>query len=412
MKVDVENISPTKKKLHIQVPPEIIEKEFVAAYRALRQRVKIPGFRPGRVPMSLLERRFGRDVEADLVKRLVPEYYMKALQESGFTPVNMPEIEGIDIGRERGLTFTASVEVKPEIEDVKYEGIKLKRREIEVTEEDIKKRLELLQELNAQLAVPEEDYPIQEGDYVLVDYTGYKNNKPLPELTKEDFFFKVTGGVTATDLERGIMGAKKGDEVEIPIKEENILFKVKIKEIKRRVLPEINDDFARDMGDYNTLEELKEYLKKQIYEEKKENLKGEYKRDIIKQLIEWNPIEAPSSLVEKETQRLLKSAKEFSGKEKLEPEEERALKEQYRRYAEEEIKGDLLLMAIGEKENIEASEKDMEEEIEKIARRNNQDIRKVRESLEAMDRGLQGLKNKVIIDKVIDHIMEKVEWID
>lgn len=412
MKVEIEDVSATKKVLTIEVSPDVVIREFSVAYEDLRRRVKIPGFRPGKVPLSLLERRFGKEVEADIIKKLVPDYYMKALQEYEIAPISTPEIGNIDLRKEGVLKFTATVEVTPRVEKVTYDGIELKKEDVTVTDKDVEERLEYLRDINAQLVVAEEGHAVEDGDYVVVDYEGFKNGKPVPDLKKTGVLFQITAGVAATDMERGLMGTKKGQEVEIPIPEENLLFKVKVVEIKKKVLLELNDDFARDMGDYDSLDELKEDLRKKILEEKKDNQKAEYKRQIVKKLIELNPVEAPSSLVEKEVERFLKNTRRLSGKKEFEPEEEKALREKYRPYAEEEIKGDILLMTIGEHEGIEATEEDIEEEIKKIARRNNQEVEKVRESIESMDRGLQGLKNKIMIDRVFDHIMEKVKWIE
>lgn len=412
MKVDIEEVSKTKRVFKIEVPPDVISKEFSDAYNDLRKRVKVPGFRPGKTPLTLLERRYGRDIEADLLKRLIPDYYLKAVKESGVTPVDVPEIGNIDLKKGGPLSFTATVEIRPKIDQVVYEGIELMREDIVVTDKDVEDRVQELREFHAQLEVGKEEDVIEAGDYVQVDYTGFKDGKPVEGFKREGVPFQVGAGVIEPEIDKGLIGARKGEEREIQIPDQNLLLKIKIVELKKKVLPEINDDLARDIGGYNSLDELRERVRENIMEEKKEAQRANHKKEIIKKLIEWNPVEAPLSLVEKEMRRFLARTKRYMGKkEDFEPEEEKALREKYMPFAEEEIKGDLLLMALGEREGIRTTEEDVEEEIKRMAQRSQQDARAVRRSLESMDNGLEGLKAKIIADKVITFIMDKAKWV-
>lgn len=411
MKVDIEEISKTKRIFKIEVPPDVVSKEFAEAYTDLRKRAKIPGFRPGKAPLSLIERRYGKDVETDLLKRLIPDYYFKAVKESGVIPVEMPEIGNIDLKKDGPLTFTATVEIKPKIERVVYEGIDLKKGEVEATEKDVNDRIQQLREYHAQMEVGKEGDAVEEGDYVQASYLWYKDGKAVEGSEREEAPFEVGSGVVAPEIEKGIIGARKGEEREIEIPAQNLRIKIKIVELKKKALPELNDEFARDIGGYNSLAELRERVKENILEEKKEGQKAEYKKEIVKKLIEWNPVEAPLVLIEREMRRFLSRTKRFMGKkDDFEPEEEKKLREKYTPFAEEEIKGDLLLMALAEHEGITAAEDEVENEIKRIAQRNQQDVWTVRRSLESMDKGLEGLKTKITVDKVIKLIMEKAKW--
>ncbi|MDZ4384417.1 MAG: trigger factor, partial [Nitrospirota bacterium] len=299
----------------------------------------------------------------------------------------------------------------PKIGQVDYEGIELKKEEVTVTEKDIEDRIEELRTYHAQLEVTGEGHVIEEGDYVQVDYTGLRDGKPVKGVERKGVVFQI-GSSAIPNLDKGLIGARKGEDRDIEYSEQNLLLKIKIAEIKKKVLPEVNDDFAKVVGGYNSLAELKEGLKRSILEEKGEAQKAHYKEEVIKRLIERNPVEAPLSLVEREMKRFLARTKRFMGKKgEFEPEEEKSFREKYMPHAEEQIKGYLLLTAIGEHKGISASEEDVEEEIKKIAQNNGQEVRQVRKSLESMDEGLEGLKSRIVEDKVIKWIMDKVKWV-
>ena len=411
MKSDMKEVSKTKRVFTIEVPSDVVSKGFSEAYDDLRRRVKVPGFRPGKAPLTLLERRYAKDVEADLIKRLIPDYYLKAVKESGIVPVDMPEIDHVDLRRDGPLKFTATVEVQPKIGQVVYEGIELKKEEIIITEKDIEERIEELRNFHAQLEVAGEGHAIEEGDYVQVDYAGLRDGKPVKGVEQKGVVFQI-GSSAIPNIDKGLMGARKGEEREIEYSEQNLLLKIQVAEIKKKALPEINDDFAKVVGGYHSLMELKEGLKGSIMEEKGEAQKAHYKEEVIKRLIERNPVEAPPSLVERELKRFLARTKRFMGKKgEFEPEEERSFRENYMPHAEEQIKGYLLLTAIGDHEGISAAADDVEEEIKRMAQKNGQEVWQVRKSLESMDEGLEGLKSRIVEDKVIKRIMDKVKWV-
>src|SRR3990172_4984807 len=243
----MKEVSKTKRVFTIEVPSDVVSKGFSEAYDDLRRRVKVPGFRPGKAPLTLLERRYAKDVEADLIKRLVPDYYLKAVKESGVVPVDMPEIDHVDLRRDGPLKFTATVEVRPKIGQVVYEGIELKKEEIIITEKDIEERIEELRNFHARLEVAGEGHAVEAGDYVQVDYTGFRDGKPVKGVERKGVVFQI--GLSAIpNIDKGLIGARKGEEREIENSEHNLLLKIKVAEIKKKALPEINNDFAKVVG--------------------------------------------------------------------------------------------------------------------------------------------------------------------
>src|SRR3989304_3158711 len=243
MKVDIEEVSKIKRIFKIEVPSDIVSKEYSDAYDNVRKNAKVPGFRKGKLPLNVIERRFKEDIEADIIKKLVPDYYFKAVKESGVTPVAMPNIENVDVKKGSPLTFTATVEISPKIESVDYAGIELKKEGVE---------------------------------------------------------FQVGAEMVAPEIDSGLLGAHLGEVRDIRIPEGDVLFKVRITEVKKKILPEINDDLAKDTGEGETLAGLKEKVKERVEERKEDELKAKYKGNIIKKLIELNPVEIPPSLIEKE----------------------------------------------------------------------------------------------------------------
>ncbi|MDD5434347.1 MAG: trigger factor, partial [Nitrospira sp.] len=355
--------------------------------------------------------RYGREVEEDIIKKLVPDYYLKAVKESGLTPVSMPEIEILDMNRDKPLVFSATVEVKPKVENIKFDGIELHKADATVTEEDVDARIQEVLEMNAQLEVADENHALVNGDYVQIDYIGYKEGKPVPGADKEGILLEVGSGQLGKEIDNGVLGAHKGEERDVNIPDQNILLKVKIQEVKTKVLPELNDEFAKDIGGFNSISALRDSVREKLTDEKEDTIKANYKKEIVKKLMEWHPIEAPPAMVEREMDRFLARTKRFLNKKgDFTPEEEKAYRDKYTPFAIEEIKGDILLMAIGEENGINATEEEIDNEINKMAKKSGQDPQTIKKSITSMENGFDGLKIKITVEKVIGLILEKAIW--
>ena len=411
MKVDIEEVSKIKRIFKIEVPSDIVSKEYSDAYDNVRKNAKVPGFRKGKLPLNVIERRFKEEIEADIIKRLVPDYYFKAVKESGVTPVAMPNIENVDVKKGSPLTFTATVEIRPKIESVDYAGIELKKEDVVVSDEEVAAGIEEIRDRNAQLEISDEGHAIVKGDYVRVDYEGFAGGVQVKDLKKEGVEFQVGAEMVAPEIDSGLLGAHLGEVRDIRIPEGDVLFKVRITEVKKKILPEINDDLAKDTGEGETLAGLKEKVKERVEERKEDELKAKYKGNIIKKLIELNPVEIPPSLIEKEMRNFLARTKKFMGKnDNFEPDEEKALREKYTAHAEELVKSDILLTAIADIEGINASDEDVSAEIKRMAMKSRQDEALIRRYVTSVEGGIDNIKDKIREDKVIALILEKVKW--
>ncbi len=412
MKIDIEEVSNTKRIFKIEVPSDVVSKEYSEAYDNLRKTVRLPGFRKGKVPLNVIERRFKDDIEADIIKKLVPDYYFKAVKESGVSPVDMPHIENVEVKKGSPLTFKATVEIRPKIEHVEYSGIELKKEDITVTDEEVAAGIEEIRERNAQLEVCDEGHVIEKGDHIQVDYEGFAGGKPVKELKKEGIEFQTGAEMVAPEIDNGLLGARTGEEREIRMPEGDVVFKVKITEVKKKILPEINDDLAKDTGEGETLADLKEKVRERVKERKEEDQQADYKGSIIKKLIEFNPVDPPPSLIEKEMRNFMARTKKFMGKkDNFEPEEEKALRDKYTSHAEEQVKSDLLLTAIADIEGINAADDDVEKEMEKMAKKSQQDVALIRRYIASVEGGIDNLKDKIREDKVVARILQNIKWV-
>src|SRR3990172_3421983 len=365
MKVDIEEVSKIKRIFKIEVPSDIVSKEYSDAYDNVRKNAKVPGFRKGKLPLNVIERRFKEEIEAENIKRLVPDYYFKAVKESGVTPVAMPNIENVDVKKGSPLTFTATVEISPKIESIDYEGIELKKEDVTVSDEEVEAGIEEIRERNAQLEVCDEVHTIVKGDYLRVDYEGFAGGKQVKELKKEGVEFQAGAEMVAPEIDSGLLGAHLGEEREIRIPEGDVIFKVKITEVKKKILPEINDDLAKDTGEGETLAGLKDKVKERVKERKEDD---------------------------------------------FEADEEKALREKYTSHAEELVKSDLLLTSIADIEGINAADEDVEAEIKMMAVKSQQDEALIKRYVTSVEGGIDNIKDKIREDKVIALILNKVKW--
>ncbi|MEK6690707.1 MAG: trigger factor [Nitrospirota bacterium] len=419
----VEEISPIKKRFRIEIPKEVIEQETSDAYSRLNRKVKVPGFRPGHVPRQILEKQFSKNIEAEVIENLIPDYYLRSVRESGITPVENPTIEGeILIKKDSPLIFEATVEIKPTIEVKGYEGIEIERQSIDISEEDIEKTLKNIQESHARLEPFEESHTINNGDFCLISFEGFLGDKPIEGGNVQDYLVEIGSNVLVPGFEEQLIGSKKGGKLDIKVtfpedygvkdmtgKEGS--FKVEIKEVKRKVLPDFDNEFAKDLGQ-NSISELRDKVKEEIEKEKKRIAERDQKDTIIKKLLETHSFEVPSSMVERElrilTNRRKKQVLQAGGS--LEGIDENNLRTELSLIASERVKAGLILETIGKKENISVSDEDLNKRIDEISselRENPEDIKKLYIS---KDGSLEGLRSEIFVEKTLDNLFSKVAF--
>ncbi|MBI4654553.1 MAG: trigger factor [Nitrospirae bacterium] len=413
----IEEITPTIKKLKINISSDVIEGEIVTAYNSLQSSIKIHGFRVGKVPQAILEKKFAKDIEAQVVEKIIPEFYSLAIKEAQITPVTYPHIEDkIKLIRNQPLSFTVTVEVKPKIEVLYYEGIKLKERAFSIEEEEIESALKALQESRVIFKVS--DNEVEENDLTIVDYDALIDGKIVEELSAKGYPLLVNEQQTAqNEFSSNIVGKKKGDIIEFKkhfddnytnktIAGRDVLFKIHITEVKRKFVPAIDNEFVKDFG-CNHLEELKKKVHDDLYKKKKDQINMEYKKELLKDLVNSHEFDVPPSMLKREIDFLVFNAKENAIQKGETPKSDDELRKEHETIARENVKGTLILETIGEKEKIEVTEADTNQLVNRIAEGYNITPEEVKKFYIMRDGSLDSLKSRLYVEKVLDFLLEK-----
>jgi len=412
----IEELSPTTKKLKINIPSDVITSETNTVYNKLRATSKIPGFRPGKIPQAILEKKFGKNVEAEVIEKIVPEFYIKAIKEANLEPVSYPHIDDkIELVPGQPLSFSVTIEVKPEIGELKYQDIVLKEKTFSVEDDEIEKTLTLMQESKALYSVTED--ALKEDDMAIINADAYIADNLNEDLSYKDYPLVLNSESMPEKFINALIGKKKGETAEVTLTFESnhpnktvagkeVLFKVQITEAKKKNVPPLDDDFAKE-ANCSTIEELKNKIRDNLNSMKKSQINLEYKKDILNELVRIHAFDVPHSMVEGEIDSLIYKAKQDAEKkgEPLKTDEE--LKKEFATTAIDNVKSVLLLEAIGKKEKIEATEDDIKKAIIETAARNNLKPEEVTKLYSVREGSMDALKSRLFADKVLDFILEK-----
>ncbi len=425
MTTAVEDITSTKKRLKIEIPADTIEKEYRESLDKMRQRAKIPGFRPGKAPLNLIEKRFGDDIKSDIIDRLVPQYYSKTMKEAELVPVTLPKFESeVELKRNEPLSFSLTVEVRPAIADLNYTGLKVDDVEAEVEDKEIEETIKGLQEGRAMYEVV--DREIREDDLIVIDYVKFDPTGEKELSSAKDQVMNLGNRIAPKGILEELLGKKKGDVVDIalPSVEEGEVsedaaagnrLEITIKEVKEKSLPAIDDELARDFGHEN-LESLRERVKEGLLKAKKDKAAGQQKEKLLETLLETYEFDIPESLLDRELESLVvneklsrKKSKELVTPEAETPEDDSKLFEELRPKAIRNVKTAMLLDVIAEKENITASEEELRTRIGLLARHFQTTPENVINLFVTKDGSLDNLRRQVRDEKVMDLILAKAE---
>ncbi|UAL26403.1 trigger factor [Bacillus paralicheniformis] len=408
--------------LTVEVDADTFNKALDDAFKKVVKQVSIPGFRKGKVPRGLFEQRFG--VEAlyqDALDILLPVEYPKAVEEAGIEPVDRPEIDVEKIEKGENLIFTAKVTVKPEVKLGEYKGLGIEKDDTAVTDEDVQNELKSLQERQAELVV-KEDGKVEEGDTVVLDFEGFVDGEAFEGGKAENYSLEVGSGSFIPGFEDQLVGLEAGAEkdVEVTFPEEYhaeelagkpAIFKVKIHEIKAKELPELNDEFAKDLDEeVETLAELTEKTKKRLEEAKENEADAKLREELVVKAAENAEADIPQAMIDTELDRMMKEFEQrlqmqgmnlelyfqFSGQ------DENALKEQMKEDAEKRVKSNLTLEAIAKAENLQVTDEEVEEELSKMAEAYNMPVENIKQAIGSTE----GMKEDLKVRKAIDFLVE------
>src|SRR5690625_443225 len=410
--------------LTFEVVPEDFEKALDQAFKKVVKTIEIPGFRKGKVPRKIFEQRFGvESLYQDAVDIVLPDAYMNGVTEADIEPIDQPEIDIEQIERGKPLIFTANVEVKPEVTLGDYKGLEVEEQDVEVTDEDVDHELEHLREHQAELVVKEEG-EVEEGDTVVIDFEGFTDGEPFEGGKAENHSLEIGSGQFIPGFEEKLVGKKSGEETEVELTfpedyhEESLAgkeatFKVTIHEIKQKELPELDDEFAKDVDDeVETLDELKNKKKDELESQKKQEAENHKRETLIEKASDNTEVDIPEAMVNTELDQMVNEFEQrlqmqgmtmemytqFSGQDK------EALKDQMKEDAGKRVKTNLTLEAISEKEELEPTEEDINEELEQMSSMYNVEVDQLKQMLGGnTDMVKQDLKLKKAIEFLVDN---------
>ncbi|GKS56633.1 trigger factor [Nitrospira sp.] len=431
MKVEMTELGPMKRALKIEVPETEVNERFKRAYTALNRQVQVPGFRPGKAPLALLEKRYAKDVEEDVVRNIVPEYYDRAVKEAGIVPlvVDIPAIDRVKIKKDAPFSFTATVEIRPKIELRDYRPpnpISLKPDTRSVTDEQIDKALEVMREQHAQLHAAPADATLSDGDFAVVDIQGYLDQAPLDGTYKQGHLHRMGSKVSVLglDLDQALMGKSEGSAVDISqdypathpderVAGKTVRFHATIQSVKRKQLPALDDEFAKDCGPYETLDALRDKLRTEMERALKRDVEQGYKDQIMKRLLETHHFDLPETLVEREVSAMVRHqlhARQKPGSDggaapTVRPEELQKLRDDVVPEASRRVKLGLILDTIAEREHIQVEEGDIQLELQRMATELKLDPKELLRLIQAGGQeSLNELRSRILADKALDFV--------
>jgi trigger factor len=421
MKVSVDEQSSVKKNLSIEIPQEDVVRELNSAYDSLKKTAKIKGFRPGKVPRSVLQGRFRKEVHADVASKLIQESFMEAIREKALKIVGNPQIDPPELQENAPYVYEAAVEVHPEIGDIDTAGLKLKKTRYSVSDEEMEAQLQMIRKNLAERKPIAEERPVQKDDFAVVDYEGLRDGKPFEETQKtENFILKIGVGIISPDFDDHLIGLKVGDETDFTVafpedhQNQNLAgaavdFHVKLNEIREEILPDLDDDLARKVGSYETLEDLKGAVADNLRKGYEKRSEQELNEQIFQALIERTDFEVPDTLVQMELEGILDEAERAFSFRDMAFEDagftREGLAEKYRDTAEKQVRRHLILDQIIRQEELSVGDEELAKGLEEMAASTGQPVEVIKrfykENKERLDMFKHTLLEKQAIRLII-----------
>jgi len=422
MKVDVQDISTVKKIINVEIPEADVTRELDRSYRTLKKNVRIKGFRPGKIPLAILERRFKKDVHAEVSGQLIQNSYFEALNQIGLVPLGEPVVDPPELEKGQPYHYSAAIEVRPPIDDLDVKGFKLKKKVYKVGDQEVEAQLKMLQKSQAQLKSIEKDRRVQHGDYVLIDYEGFKDGEPYTPAGKtENFIVEVGSGRILKEFDQQLIGMHPNERKEFPVHfpadyfnnalaDFDITFEVTLQEIKEEILPDIDDEFAKDLGGYETLPELRDAISKQLERRYETQSERALRTDIIDMLIEQQDFELPEVLVKHELSALVQEAHDALSYRGLSLEDaaqtEESLSKRYHPEAERRGREYLLLQKVVDQEELTLTDEILEHAYNEMAEAMNRPVETIKQFHNSSKEAYEVFKQRTLEKEAIKLIIE------
>ena len=427
MTANVTRLEDNRVRLDVEVPPDAVRQGVEAKVRELGRKVRVPGFRPGKAPRRVIENHLGRDyIYMEALQEELPGWYSQAVVETDLRPIDRPEIHFDEpLDEKEGFKFSATVAVRPEATLGEYKGLEVPKREVEVTEEQVDEQLEQMRGQFATLAAIE-DRPVREGDFVIIDFRGERlaTGEPLEGGEAEDYMLEVGRGELLEDFEKNLVGMNAGerkqfgvtfppDYTEEALRGQSVLFHVNVKEIKERELPPLDDDFAKEASEFETLEELRAAVREQLEEAARQHVDGEFRGQVLDAVAEGAEVEVPEVMVHEKAHEMVESFERSIRAQGIEPEQyyqlagatHATLEERVRPDAEDTVKKELVLDAVAAAEGIEADEEQVMHEIGHLAENSERSPEELAETMR--QNGTYALlEEEISRQRALDYLVE------
>ncbi len=425
MDIKVEEVSALTRKITITLPAEEVQPRLEAEYNNIRKDARIKGFRRGKVPRQLIVKTYKQQVEGETGEKFVQETYFDAIEKEGVDPVTHPEIQSVKYNEDGSFTYVANVDLRPEFELGEYKGLEVEKQKILVTEEEVELELLAMQKQNAALSSV--DREAQEGDMVTVDFQGYENGEAMEQVKSEGYTVDVGSGSMGEEFENKLIGMKKGEEADheitfpeghpnVLIKGKTITFKIAVKDVKERILAELDDEFAKDMSeDFETLDALKDSIRARRLKEREESAEGQVTDALMQKLLEAHDFEVPNRLVAYEIEQMIKQTEEQLEKNGMSLEaaglSREKLAEENAEVASKRVKGDFILKKIAEVEGIKVADEDLERGFKRIGDMYNMSVAQVKEFFKSRD-DLLPFMNELLNEKILAFLRAEAKMIE
>lgn len=424
MSYKVENLENSMAKITIEVSVEDFEAAMVKSYHKNKGKISIQGFRKGKAPRKMIEKLYGPEIfYEDAANFAIPEAYEAAAKECGLEIVSRPEIDVEDIGKDKPFVFTATVAVKPEVELGDYKGIEVEKQEVKVLAADVNAEIDRVREQNARIMTVE-DREIKKDDIAVIDFEGFVDGEAFEGGKGTDYSLTIGSHSFIDTFEDQLIGKKTGDKVDVNVtfpeeyheaslKGKPALFKVEIKEVKVKELPNLDDEFASEVSEFDTLKEYKASVKKTLTDRRKAQVKTEKENKVLQKVVENAKVELPAPMVDEQVSQMVNefasrlqqqglSIEQYMQMTGMQPQ---ALMDQMRPEAETRIKTRLVLEAVADAEEIKATDKDIDKELEKMAEMYRMEVDKLKEMVGDAEK--EQMSKDVAVQKAVDLLVKE-----
>jgi trigger factor len=421
MKKSIKEISQVKRQINVEVEAEEVTKKLDQAYRELSKSVKVKGFRPGKTPRKILEQYYGKEIMTDVKNDLIKESFSKVIEETKLFPLGNPSIEDESIRPDENFKYTILMEVKPDFELKEYMGISVEKEILNISEDNTDKKLEEIKEAHAQLISINEERGIKEGDYVIIDYDCIWKDKPLKGIEGKDFIVHVGDKNFYPEIESSLKGLNKAEKKDIKLDfaenfgdkrlaGKSVIFHIRVEDIKKKDLPDLNDDFARSLGkEFKSLTDLRERVKKDITLQEEKRIDSELKKRLLKKITATVDFELPQAMVESEIEYSIATIKQnfLRAGSKLGSAgiSEDKMRQDLRIGAEEKVKEELVLGKIADLEDIKLEDSDIRDGFQELATQTGRDLAMLQQYYEKNNL-MDSFRNQLLIEKILNYLVQ------